>query len=143
IETDDIDAERFESCHCARDVGAEEHAAADVECDLCLERNSSAELFEELLDSGDRGFDFEDVLRRLDEEEVDASFYKVLSLVVEILRELVEGDVAECGVGARWEHAGRAHRCGDEFWTIGCGIFIGGYASDSCGGHVDVADFVA
>src|SRR5207247_2296960 len=83
------------SRHCARDVGAEQHASADVESDLCLERNSSAELFEELFDSGDCGFDFEDVLRCLDEEEVDASFYKVLCLVVEILRELVEGDVAE------------------------------------------------
>ena len=109
VEPDDVNAERFESRHGAGDVGAEEHAAGDVERDLGLERDAAAELLEQLFDSGDGGFDLEDVLRRLDEEEVDAPFYKVLGLVVEIPGELVEGDVAEGGIGARGEHARRAH----------------------------------
>jgi hypothetical protein len=108
-----------------------------------LQRNSAAELFEELLDAGDCGFHFEDVLRRLDEEEVDASFYKVLGLVVEILRELVEGDVAECGVGARGSMPVGPIDAATNFGLSGVLIFVGGCASDASGCDVDVADFVA
>ena len=57
----------------------------DVERDLRLERDAAAELREQPLEAGDRGLHLEDVLRRLDEEDVDAAFDEVLRLVVEVL----------------------------------------------------------
>jgi hypothetical protein len=67
VETDHVHPERFERGHRARDVGAEEHAAAGVERDLRLERNAAPELCKEPLDARDRGLYLENVLRCLDE----------------------------------------------------------------------------
>src|ERR1700687_5692755 len=47
IESDDIDLERFECRHRAGDVGAEQHAPADVERNLSLDGQAAAYLCEQ------------------------------------------------------------------------------------------------
>jgi hypothetical protein len=46
IQSDNIDFERFECRHRAGDVGAEQHAAADVERNLRLNREAAPDLRE-------------------------------------------------------------------------------------------------
>ena len=62
----------------------------------------------------DRGPDLEDVLGRLDDQQVGAALDEGPGLLVEDLRELREGDLAESRVVAGGQEAGRADRAGDE-----------------------------
>ena len=88
IQADHVDAQRLERRHRARDVGAEQHAAARVERDLRLHRHAPPELGEQPLEAGDRRLHLEDVLRRLDEQHVHAALDEVLRLRVVVLGQL-------------------------------------------------------
>ncbi len=86
----------------------------------------------------DRGLDLEDVLRRLDEEDIDTAFDEGFGLRVVVLRELAEGDGAQHRVVARRQHAGRSDRAGDEPWVIGRGVHIAGGSRQARGGDVQL-----
>ncbi len=82
--------QRLERRHRARDVGAEQHAAARVERHLRLNGDAAADLVEEALEAGDRRLHLEDVLRGLDEQDVHATLDEVLRLLVVVPLELLE-----------------------------------------------------
>ena len=69
---------------------------------------------ERLADAEDRGLDLEDVLRGLDDHEVDAALEQALGLLGEDADELAEADLAEARVLGGGQEAGRADRAGDE-----------------------------
>ena len=60
------------------------------------------------------GLDLEDVLRRLDDDQVDAALEQAAGLLLEDLDEVAEADRAERRVVGGGEVAGRADRAGDE-----------------------------
>ena len=124
IQTDHVDAQRFERRHRARDVGAEQHASARVERDLRLNRDASSDLGEQPLEAGDRRLHLENVLGRLDEQHVDAAFDEILRLRVVVLFELGEGRVRQHRVAAREEQARRTDRAGDETRLVRRGVLV-------------------
>jgi hypothetical protein len=84
FQPDDVHAHRFERRDCARDVGAEQHAAARIECHLRLHRDAASQLGETTARSGQCRLHFEDVLRGLYEQHVHATLDQVLRLPVEV-----------------------------------------------------------
>ena len=81
-------------------------------------------LLERLARAEDRRLDLEDVLRGLDDEQVDAALDEPEGLLGEDLDELAEGDPAERRVVGGGEVAGRTDRAGDE------AVLAGGLARD-------------
>ena len=115
VQADGVDLERLERGQRARDVRAEEHLAALREQrHRRLDRHGAADALERLAGAEDRRLDLEDVLRRLDDEQVGAALEEALRLLGEDLEELTEGDAPEGRVGRRGQMAGRADRAGDE-----------------------------
>ena len=60
------------------------------------------------------GLDLEDVLRGLDDDQVDAALEQPAALLLEDLHEVAEADLAERRVVGGGEEAGRADRARDE-----------------------------
>ena len=114
VEADDVDAHAFEDGERGVDVGAEQHAAGRVERDLRLDRQIDLSLVEGFVDAGDGGFDFEDVLRGFDEEQVHAAADQTDGLFAEDIGEFVEGDVGKFGVIGGGKFAGWADGAGDK-----------------------------
>ena len=119
IQADHVHLHGLQRRERARDVGAEQHAAARVKRHLRLHGDASHELGEQPLESGQRRLHLEDVLRRLHEQHIDAAFDQVLRLPVVRLGERVEGDVRERRIAARRQHSGRSDRAGDEARAVG------------------------
>ncbi len=69
---------------------------------------------ERLAGAEDRRLDLEDVLRRLDDDQVRAAAHQPLGLLGEHLDQLGEGDPAQRGVVGRGQVAGGADRAGHE-----------------------------
>ena len=115
VEADHVDLERLERGQRGADVGAEEHlAAVGQQGDAGLDRHAAARELERLAHAEDRGLDLEDVLRGLDDQQVDAALEQALGLLGEDLHELAEADLAEARVLGRGQEAGRADRARDE-----------------------------
>ena len=145
VEPDDVDAERLERRHRAGDVGAEQHAAADVERDLRLHRNAAAELREEPLEAGDGRLHLEDVLRRLDEQDVDAALDKVLApgrgnSRASSSNVMLPRAPGRCSTGACPSGPSSRRRTAG---LSGVAYLSARRARESRGGDVDVADLVA
>ena len=80
VQADDVDAERLERRQHGRDVGAEQHlAAVRQQRDRGLDRHRAARLGERLARAEDGGLDLEDVLRRLDDQQVRAAVDQALA----------------------------------------------------------------
>ena len=71
-------------------------------------------LLERLARAEDGGFDLEDVLRGLDDEQVGAALDQPARLLGEDLHELAEADLAERGVFGGRQEARRSDRARDE-----------------------------
>ncbi len=138
IQSDDVDRQRLERRHRARDVGAEQHAAARVERHLRLNRDPPADLVEETLETGDRRLHLEDVLRGLDEQDVHTTFDEVFRLLVVVPLQLFEGRIGQDRIAAREQQARRADRSGDEARPFGCGVLVAGGAREPCRGDVQL-----
>ena len=93
VETDDVNAHAFENRERGVDVGAEQHASRRVERDLRLNGQINLRLFKGLMQTRDRGFDFEDVLRCFDEQKINAASYQTDSLLGERGDQLIVCDV--------------------------------------------------
>jgi hypothetical protein len=138
VEPDDVDLERLERGERGRDVGPEEHlAAVGQQRDAGLDRGAAAGGLERLADAEHRGLDLEDVLRGLDDDQVDAALEQALRLLGEDGDQLAEGDAPERGIVARREVAGGADRAGDE------ALLAHGLARDLGGPAVDLERVVA
>ena len=98
VEADDGDAHAFEDGERGGHVGAEQHAAGRVERDLRLDRQIDLSLVEGFVTARDGGFDFEDVLRGFDEEQIHAAADQTDGLLAKNVGEFVEADVGEFGV---------------------------------------------
>ncbi len=96
-----------------------------------------AGLGERLACAEDRCLHLEDVLRRLDDDQVGAAFDEPLGLLREDVGERAEGDVAERRVVGRGQEAGRPDRAGDE------ATLAGRLARDLCCLHVDLERVLA
>src|SRR5512135_3208043 len=95
------------------------------------------------MDAGDGSLDFEDVLRSLDQQQVDAPLDEAGRLLAEDVDEVVEGNVGEVGVIGGGKLAGRANRAGDEAGAPGLRrVFVGEAAGEGCARAVDVEDAV-
>ena len=114
VETDHVDRESFEDGERGGDVGAEQHPARGVERDRGLDRDALAGLRENLLGSMNRGFELEDVLHRLDDQDVGAAVDQPADLVEEELLHLLECVLAEHRIFRGGQQSGRTDRAGDE-----------------------------
>jgi hypothetical protein len=113
VQAEHVDAERVDRREHRADVGAEQHlAAVGQQGDGDLDRQRPAGRLERLAGAEDRRLDLEDVLRRLDDDEVGAALDEALGLLGERVGELAEGDVAERRVVRGGQEAGRADRAG-------------------------------
>ena len=83
----------------AADIRAEQHAPGGIERDLGLDRQMDAGLFEGFLNAGDGGFDFEDVLRGFDQQQIHAAAHQAEACSRKT-REFVEADIGEFGIAA-------------------------------------------
>ena len=92
---------------------------------------------EGLAGAEDGGLDLEDVLRRLDDQQVGAALDQAVGLLGEDLDQLAEGDLAERGVVAGGQVPGRADRAGHE------AVLAGGLAGDLGGLAVDLERVLA
>ena len=104
----------FENGQRGLHVGAEQHASGGVERDLGLDGQVDAGLVEGLMDAGDGGLDFEDVLRGFDQEEVHPASNQTDSLLPEYVGQFVETDVGEFGVIGGGQFAGGADGASNE-----------------------------
>jgi hypothetical protein len=115
VEADDVDVERLERGQRGADVGAEQHlAAVGQQRDGGLDRHGAAGGLERLAGAEHGGLDLEDVLRGLDDDQVDAALDEAAGLLLEDLDEVAEADRAERRVVGGGEEAGRADRAGHE-----------------------------
>ena len=143
VQSNDVDLERLERRHGAGDVGAQQHAPADVERDLGLDRKAPSDLREELLNSRDRCLHLEDVLRSLDQQQIDTALDQILRLLVVVGGQLLVGDLGQHRIGAGRQHPGGAHGRRDESRPIGRLELAARRSRNSRGRNVDVANFVA
>ena len=115
VEPDHVDLQRLERREHRGDVRAQQHlAAVGQQRHRGLDRQGLAGRLERLARAEDRGLHLEDVLRRLDDDEVGAAFDEAARLLLEDVDERAEGDVAERGVVGGGEESRRADRAGDE-----------------------------
>ena len=105
VEADDVDAHAFEDGERSVDVGAEQHAACRVQRDLGLDRQIDSSLIEGFVQTCDGGFDFEDVLRGFDEQQVNPAADQTDGLLAEGIGEFVECDIGQVGVVGGGEFA--------------------------------------
>ena len=118
VQADDFDVERVEHRANRANVGAEQHAAFGDQRRLRLNRHAPHAARELAADSGDRRLELQQVLHRLEQEQIDAALDERASLFGVNVAQLLEGDVRERRIGGRDEHAGRAHRSRDETRTL-------------------------
>ena len=135
VEPDRVDVERLERRQHGADVGAQQHLAALwKQRHAALDRDLAARLLECLARSEHRRLDLEDVLRGLDDDQVDAAGEQADGLFAEHLGQLGELDLSERGVIAGGQEAGRADRAGDEAIVPGCAAGdLGGLEVDLVG----------
>ena len=74
VEADHVDGEGFEDGQHAGDIGAEQHAPGGIQRDLGLDGQHLAGFGEGVFDAQNCGFDLEDILRGLDQQQVHAAF---------------------------------------------------------------------
>ena len=98
VKTDDIDAHAFKDGERGVDVGAKQHATGRIERDLSLNRQIDLSLIHGFVQTDDGGFDFENILRGFDEEEVHTATDQTDCLFAKCFGEFVEADVGELRV---------------------------------------------
>jgi hypothetical protein len=115
VEPDHVHLERGKRRQHRLDVGAEQHLAALREQrDRGLDRQLAPGGLECLTGAEDGRLDLEDVLRRLDDDQIGAAVDEAARLLGEDLDQPPEGDRAEGRVVGGGQEAGRPDRAGDE-----------------------------
>jgi hypothetical protein len=143
IEADDVDRERVERCGNGANIGAEQHAARYVERRLRLDRNASQTALELARDARDRGFHLQEILARLDQQQIDAAFDEMPRLFAVDVGELIEGDLRERRIRRRDQHAGRTERTRDEARLLGRRHRVAGGARDLGRPAIDLRRLIA
>ena len=144
IHAQHINRQRLKRGQSAGDIGAEEHAPAHVQRDLHLQRDALPACAEVAVDAVDGGFDLEDVLAGLQQQQVGAALDQAPRLLVKEISELVKADVAEVGIVARWQLAAGSHAAGHKARQRGFTLhLVASGAGDPRGGAVDLERLVA
>ena len=143
VEADDVDRQCVERRADRADVRAEQHASRDVQSRLRLDRNAAQSAPELAHDPRDRRLHLQEILARLDQQEIDAAFNQRARLFAIERRELVEGDARERGIGRRDEHPRRSERAGDKTRTLWRRERVRGLARDLGGAAIDLDRTVA
>ena len=121
VEADDVDLERLERRQGRADVGPEQHLSAlRQQRHGALDRDRPAGRGERLTRAEHRRLQLQHVLRRLDDDQVDAALDQSRRLLGEHLSQLPEADLAERRVIGGGQKAGGADRAGDERPLAGC-----------------------
>ncbi|MNS37747.1 hypothetical protein D3C72_699740 [compost metagenome] len=128
VQADDVDRQGLERGVGRQDVRAQEHAPADVERDLHLERHATARLLEVPVDADHGRLDLQDVLAGLDQEHVAAALHEGLGLLLEDVGQFLEGDLGESRVIRARQHARRADRARHEARLLGRAEAVGLFA---------------
>ena len=71
VQPDHVDAQAFQDGQHGGDIGAEQHAPGGIQGHLGLDGQAHAGFFEGLLDAANGGFHLQDILRGLDQQQVD------------------------------------------------------------------------
>jgi hypothetical protein len=114
IEPDDVYAQTFENSQRRGDVGAQQHAAVGVQRDLGLQRQGSPAGGETPSGAENGRFGLENVLLRLDDQQVSAAILQTASLLGEDLDQRLEADVRQGGVVGGRQKPGGADGAGYE-----------------------------
>ena len=97
VEPQNVDREGLENRHDSSDVGPHQHGAGGFHGHRNHQRPALASLFEGIHHPLKSRLDLEDVLTGFDDEQVDATHQKALSLLAIRLLQGVEVDVAQGG----------------------------------------------
>src|SRR6185369_3906903 len=73
VHSDHVDRKRRERCQGSGDLGAVEHRPKHFDRDLCDYGHASTRLFEVTEDRGECGFCLQEILTRLDDQQIDAA----------------------------------------------------------------------
>ncbi len=138
IQADDVNRQFLENGDGGVGIRAEEHPPGGVERDLGLDRQPVPGFGEGQGHAVDGGFDFEDVLRGFDQDQIHAALNQADGLIAENVGQFVELQVREFGVIGRGQLAAWADGTGDEARLAGLGgEFIRQAARQAGGGLVD------
>ena len=144
IHAQHINGQRFQRGKRSGDIGAEEHAAADIERDLHLQRNARFAVGEIAVDAVDGRLDLENVLAGFQQQQVCAALREPLRLFIKQIGQFVETDITEIGIVAGGQFTAGTHAAGDKTRNAGFGFDgIAGCAGDLCRGAIDFQDAVA
>ena len=125
VEAEHVDAERAERRDRRADLGAGEHPTGQLDRHLGLDRHDATVSDHGAMTGRDRGLAREQVVDRLDDQQVDAAVEEPERHLLVTGREVVVGDLAE-----RRELRARSHRSGDESRRTGAGVGVGDAARD-------------
>ena len=138
VEPDHVDVERVKRRQDGGDVRAEEHLPAlGQERDRGLDRQGAPGRLECLARAEDRRLHLQDVLGRLDDDQVGAALDQAARLLFEDLDEPAEADVAQRRIVRGGQEARRADRARDE------AVRPGGLARDLRRAAVDLERVLA
>ena len=133
VEAEHVGLHRLERGDRGADLRADEHPAGRLHRDLHHQRDGAAGVAHRAAAGDDRGLGLEEVVDRLDEEDVRAAFEETGGLHLVVVAELREFDRAE-----RREPGARAHRADDPARALRGGELVGDLPGDAGRGHVEV-----
>ncbi len=143
VEPDDVDVQRLEHGEHRRRIGAEQHAAGDVERDGGHDRDRSARRGSGLAGAENGCLGLENVLLRLDDEDVDATLDERGGLLAVHGHKVCEPQPAHRRIARGGQEAGGAHAPGNEARTPVGGILVGDPPGEARGRDVQVGGDVA
>ena len=143
VEPDDVDVQRVERRADRADVGAQQHAPFGDERRLRLNRDAAHSARELAPDSRDRRLELEQILHRLEQQQIDAAFDERARLLGVDVAQLLVRDLRERRIRRRDQHPGRSHRAGDEARALRRRERVAGLARERRRAQVDLARSLA
>ena len=143
VQSDNAHAHALEDREHCGDICAQQHLAVDIQCDLRLDRKPGACILKSQLDAVDGGFDFQDIIRGLDQQQIHTTFNQAAGLLAEDVHKLVIGDVGHFRIVGGNEFSGGADRAGNKAGFFRRAVFISGSAGELRGSKIDIVGFVS
>ena len=143
VEPDDVDVQRLEHGKHRGRVGAEQHAAGDVERDGGHDRDRASRRGGGLAGAEDGCLCLENVLLRLDDEDIDTTLDERDGLLAVHRHQVREPKPAHRWIARRGQESGGAHAPGNEARTpVGC-VLVGDSPGEARGRDIQVGGHVA
>ena len=138
VEADDIDVQRLEDREHRGGVGAEQHPAGDVERHHGHDRNRTRGFCRGVASGEDRGLCLEDVLLRLDDEQIGTAEDERRGLLAIDGHEVREPEPAHRRIARCGQESGRPHAPRDEARAPILRVLVGNPPGELRGGHVQL-----